>query len=102
MIQILEKQIDPTFYQRADDFINLANEHLKNINSNQVSGAMLFACSRFNAYVAASKAENKEQLLESRDDVIQYFLEQYKDMLVANLDEYINNFEYYIEGKKGN
>lgn len=102
MIKISEKQIDPTFYQRADGFINLANEHLKNINSNQVSGAMQFACARFNAYVAASKAENKQQLAESKEEVIQYFLEQYKEMLSANLEEYINNFEYYIEGKKGN
>lgn len=61
MINITDKQIDPTFYQRADGFINVANAHLKNIAPNQVSNAMLFGCARFNAYVAASKAEYKQQ-----------------------------------------
>ncbi|MFA9500883.1 DUF3144 domain-containing protein [Mannheimia sp. E30BD] len=100
MINISDKQIDPTFYQRADGFINIANAHLQNIAPNQVSNAMLFGCARFNAYVAASKAEYKQQLVDSREEVIQYFVEQYKEMLAANLDEYIQNFERYIEGKK--
>lgn len=100
MINITDKQIDPTFYQRADGFINVANAHLKNISPNQVSNAMLFGCARFNAYVAASKAEYKQQLVDSKEEVIQYFVEQYKEMLTANLEEYIQNFERYIEGKK--
>ncbi|WP_334255103.1 DUF3144 domain-containing protein [Mannheimia indoligenes] len=100
MINITDKQIDPTFYQRADGFINIANAHLQNIAPTQVSNAMLFACARFNAYVAASKAEYKQQLADSREEVIQYFVEQYKEMLTANLDEYIHHFERYIEGKK--
>nr|WP_266286207.1 DUF3144 domain-containing protein [Mannheimia haemolytica] len=39
-------------------------------------------------------------MADSREEVIQYFVEQYKEMLTANLDEYIQNFERYIEGKK--
>jgi hypothetical protein len=72
----------------VESFIQLANEHSRQMSPGSVSSALLYAASRFNAYIVASHAENFDQEKESS---IRYFLDQYEKMLRDNMDDYQQN-----------
>lgn len=71
--------------QIVESFIDLANRHAEEISPGSVSSAMLYAASRFNAFIVASHTENFEQEKEAS---IQYFLHQYEKMLRDNMSDY--------------
>lgn len=96
-----KNQIDEHFYQRADELINLANKQSENIDHSRVSASMMFACARFNAFMTATKAEDKTHLADSKHLILDYFVKEYEKMLKQNLEEYIENFERYL-GRKPN
>jgi hypothetical protein len=90
---------DPTFYDRADSHIHLANEHCANIiGRGKVSASMMYGCARFQAWNAACWAESAEEMKAKREETINYFVDQYRAMLEDNVDDYINNFEKYVGG----
>lgn len=72
----------------ADQFINVANALVADSKQDigRVSGAMCYAVARFNAHEASSKTTD---LVGSRDDAIEWFSNQYKQMLTDNIDQYI-------------
>lgn len=84
---------DDEFYKRADEVINLANKQCDTISSSKVSASLLFAASRFNAFIVTSMSTNVEQLKRDKNEAIQYFTDQYIQMLTENLDENIKNYE---------
>ena len=88
--------VDPKFYDRADEHINLSNSHLSDITPGKASASMMYATARFNAYVSWIGFDNAEYMANKRDETIEYFVEQYKMMLEENLDDYIENFEDYV------
>jgi hypothetical protein len=90
---------DPTFYDRADGHIHLANEHCSKAGKGKVSASFMYGCARFQAWNAASWAKNVEGMKASREETIKYFVEQYQSMLEENLDDYIENFESYMRPK---
>ncbi|USA45830.1 DUF3144 domain-containing protein [Acinetobacter sp. C26M] len=88
---------DDEFYERADQHIRLSNQQItKEIGKGKVSASMLFATSRFNAWISASGWETAEELANAKQETIEYFLAEYRKMLEENLDEYIENFEEYM------
>lgn len=58
---------------------------------------MMYATARFNAWVSATGFSEKEQMASTRQETIEYFVEQYRSMLESNLDDYISNFESYMQ-----
>jgi hypothetical protein len=91
-----ELNVDDGFYDRADSFIHLANEHCANIGRGKVSASFMYGMSRFNAWVNATGFQSSEDMKASRQETIDYFVAQYKGMLEENLDDYIENFSRYI------
>jgi len=75
-------------WQVVESFINLANEHAAELSPGNVSSALLYAASRFNAFIVASNADD---LAEEKEASIQYFLGQYEKMLRDNMDDYEKN-----------
>lgn len=67
----------------ADKFIDLANEFTKNEPKERVGAAIMFAAARYNAFEAFSKSRN---LLQDKDDAINWYTREYKRMLEANID----------------
>jgi hypothetical protein len=57
---------------------------------------MMYATSRFNAWVSACGFESGEQMAASREQTLKYFCDQYRLMLEENLDDYIKNFGMYM------
>ena len=90
-----KRDVDAGFWSRADSYIDLANGHCENADAGKVSASLLFAASRFNAFVVASNAASAESLSQSRAEALNYFTEQFRSMLAENLDDHIQNSEKY-------
>jgi hypothetical protein len=88
---------DQSYWDRADEIIHLANEQCNHEMNGKVSSSLLFATARFNAFIIASSAKNVEEMKNDKEEAIKYFTEQYKKMLIENIDDYIQNFEQNIE-----
>lgn len=84
---------DPTFYDRADGHIMLANQQTEEVDAGAVSASLMFASARYGAWLAASGFESGEEMKADRAEHVAYFVEQFKMMVEDNLDDYIENFE---------
>jgi hypothetical protein len=91
---------DPTFYERADSFIHLANDHCAKTSRGKVSASLMYGCARFQAWNAATWVETGEELKAKRDEALKFYVEQYQAMLEEHLDEYIANHAKYMKGSK--
>jgi hypothetical protein len=93
------QDVDDKFYDRADAHIHLSNAQLEEIGSGKVSASMMFALARFNSWVSARGFNSSEEMKEKRAETIEYFSTEYQKMLEDNLDDYITNFDRYMERK---
>jgi hypothetical protein len=87
---------DEQFWEFADSFIGLANEHCDQAHRSRVSATFLYAVARFNAFVVAASTRSKDQLIAEKEQAVRYFLGQYEKMLRENLADYENHYEKYI------
>lgn len=93
----MAQETDPAFYDRADAHINLSNDQItKELGHGKVSASMLYAASRFNAWVSATGFASGAEMAAKREESIEYFLEQYRLMIEENFDDYASNFEKYM------
>ena len=83
------------FWERVNAVIDLANEQCEDAPRGEISSSLLYATARFHAFLVASAASDVEEMKANRQEAIDYFPEQYKKMLIENLDEYIENFDDY-------
>lgn len=88
---------DEEFWEIADSFIHLANQHLERAGRGKVSAAFLYAVARFNAFLVAAEADSPEEMANDKSPALAYFTQQYKKILRENLDDNIKNFERYKE-----
>jgi len=92
--------IDDEFYKRADAHIHLANSQIsEEITRGRVSASMMYATARFNAWVSACGWQNSQEMTEAKDDVVEYFISEYRKMLEENFEDYIENYERYMKPK---
>ena len=92
----MSTETDHDFYKRADAHIHVANEQIDEADRGKVSASMMYATARFNSWISACKAESGENLLEGKEEIIEYFVEQYREMLAEHLDDYAKNFDKYM------
>lgn len=93
----MKSEIDKEFFERADAYITIANEQAANVNRGKVSASMMFATARFNAWVSASGTDSSDELASVREEALTYFVNEYRQMLEENLDEYIEHFDDYMK-----
>ena len=92
-----KNQIDEKFYKRADAHIALANSHIDTkIAPGDASNSFMYAASRFNAWVTASSFKNGEDMKKEKQEVLDFFVNQYKLMLEENFDNYAENYNQYM------
>lgn len=88
---------DESFYDRADEHINLSNTQLNGLeNLGKVNASMMFGTTRFNAWVSAHNFKSGEEMGQAREAMLKYFCDQYRMMLEDNLDDHIENFSRYM------
>ncbi len=92
-----DNKLDKHFWNRADQFINLANEQSKKATPGEVSSSLLYAAARYNAFIAAATARNIDELKKNKEETIRYFSNQYYEMFVENIEDWIENFEKHID-----
>lgn len=88
--------IPPEFWERADQIIALANDQVQGSTIGKVSSSLLYAAARFNSYNVATSAHDVEEMRKDKEEAVRYFTEQYRKMLLENIDDYIENFEKYL------
>lgn len=86
---------DKEFWDLADALIAVANDRCSGTRHTKVSAAFLYAAARFNAFVAASHAQSKDEFVAQRESQIAYFIAQYEKMLRENLADYGAQFDSY-------
>jgi len=93
--------IDANFYKRADAIISLANSHINDTTPPaDATNSLMFASSRFNAWIAAMGFKNAEDMQAEKEEIVAFFTTQYKLMLEENFDNYVENFEQFINKAK--
>ena len=93
--------IDGNFYKRADALISLANSHINDTTPPaDATNSLMFASSRFNAWIAAMGFKNAEDMQVEKEEIVAFFTTQYKLMLEENFDNYVENFEQFITKAK--
>ncbi len=104
-----EEALNAVFFERADEFIKLANEFCRPKKGEkpdpaelrgQVSAAMLFATARFNTWVAANNFKDGEEMREAKEQIMTYLMQQFQMMLEDNFDEYCEQFGNYLRFRK--
>jgi hypothetical protein len=92
------QEVDNEFYERADEHIRLSNDQISEKASlGKVSASNMYATARFNAWVSACGWDNAQEMAESKQEILEYFITEYRKMLEENLDDYIENFESYMK-----
>ena len=95
------KDVDDKFFDRADKHINLSNKQLEDATMGEVSASMMYSVTRFNAWISACGWEKREDMEKAKQKTIKYFVDEYQKMLKENLEDYIINFDRYMETSKG-
>lgn len=89
------------FYQRADAIIGLANSQLgEDAHSGQVGASLLYAAARYSASVASIGFVKGDDFAKEKDDIVEFYVKQYRQMLSDNLTDYAQNFDQYININK--
>lgn len=92
----MSQDADHDFYDRAHEHLRIANEQLTGVSEGQVSASMMYACARFNAWLSATNRDSAKDLKGAYGETIEYFVAQYRKMLVTNLDDFVANFGDYM------
>jgi len=85
------------FFGRADAHIHLSNDQAQKAKTGQVSASMLYGTARYNAYTVACNYRSSAEFSNEKDKIIDYLVNQYKEMLAENMSDYIANFDNYIK-----
>ena len=89
------------FYQRADAIIGMANSQLGDeAHSGQVGASLLYAAARYSASVASIGFVKGDDFAKEKDDIVEFYVKQYRQMLSDNLTDYAQNFDKYININK--
>ena len=84
---------DNEFYQRADQHIQLSNSQIsKEIPVGSISASMMYSTARFNAWMEAYTCHSSIEMSIKKNETIEYFVEEYRKMLIENLDDYIDTY----------
>jgi hypothetical protein len=92
---ISDDEIDTLYREMIDSFIDRANELADQNSPENVGLALLFAASRFNAFVVSQHAENIDDYEKDLVKAQEFFRTQYREMLDQNLEDYKKVYTKY-------
>lgn len=85
------------FYERADEFIGLANSlRTDSVHAGKINASMLYATARFSAWAAATGFVKGSDYAKEKADIIEHFTKNFERMLSDNIDDYAENFQKYM------
>jgi hypothetical protein len=93
--------MDEGFYVRSDAHVKLSNEQIAGqATPGKVAASMMFSVARYDAWVTACELGSPEAMKEARERTIDYFTGQYRMMFEDNFDDYVKNFDQYLQVKR--
>ena len=90
-----DEELDAIYKRMIDEFIDQANALAENQSAENVGLALLYAASRFNAYVVSRHADTLEDFERDLPRARKFFTGQYADMLDENLEDYKQLYSKY-------
>lgn len=91
-------ETDDELYNRADAHIHLSNSQItEETTRGKISSSFMYSVARYNAWVSACGWSNAVEMKEDKAETIEYFAAEFRKMLEENLDDYIDNFETYMQ-----
>ncbi|WP_028109476.1 DUF3144 domain-containing protein [Ferrimonas futtsuensis] len=89
------------FFDRANAHIHLANDHNKDpqVQAGEVSASFMWALARYNAWFGASGFNSAEEMTVRKEEMMEYYIDEYRKMLEANMKDYIENFDGYMKNQ---
>ena len=87
----------PEFWERVNTTINLANSQCDTAHPNEVGASAMFAAARFNAFILAKTTANAQNMAIEKERALEYFTEQFRNMMASNLDDFAENFDRYMK-----
>lgn len=94
-------QFDEGFYARADAHIFLSNDQKQHAQPDYVNASMMFASARYCAFLAAGGFGSGPAMAQGKAEIVEHFVEGFRQMLNAHLDDYIRNFDAYMKPAQG-
>lgn len=88
-------QADNARWDLIDHILEQANTACDQLTPSEASEALLFAASRFAAFSLAVNSESKEDFKEDAPEMRSLYMDQFRQMLNANIDEFAENFKVY-------
>ncbi len=80
------------FKQFADSYIDVANQLLEEHDPNLVGSSFIYGAARFSSFIVASGSKDLDQYKANKDNAIEHFVGQFKQMLEENLISYESAF----------
>ena len=90
-----DEELDELYRRTIDLFIDQANEFAETNSKENVGLALLYAASRYNAYVVSQHANTLEDYERDLPKARDFFRQQYAQMLDENLDDYQKVYTRY-------
>jgi len=78
------------FFEIADKYINLANDIAKSEGTANTGTALRYAAARYNTFEASLSTQD---LAGEKDKLIELLCADFREMLTANMDDYIQMIE---------
>ncbi|QDF68150.1 DUF3144 domain-containing protein [Shewanella sp. SNU WT4] len=95
-------ELDKAFYQRASELIQVANQQNQDpkLKTGEISASFMYGLARYNAWFGSTSFDSKEQMQSKKQEMMEYYIERYKEMLESNMDDYIEHFDHYRASQK--
>ena len=90
-----DEELDEIYRRMVDMFIDRANEFAESESQENVGMALLYAASRFNAFVVSQHANTLEDYERDLVKAREFFRAQYHEMLDENLEDYKQVYTKY-------
>ncbi len=90
-----DDELDAIYKRMIDEFIDQANALAETQSAENVGLALLYAASRFNAYVVSRHADTLEDFERDLSRARKFFTGQYTEMLDENLEDYRQLYSKY-------
>lgn len=92
---------DSKFWERANVVINMANDQCASADPSEVAASTLYATARFNAFIVAKSTGSAETMKQEKERALEYFTEQFRNMMEVNLNDFVENFERFMGQGQG-
>lgn len=93
--KLSDEELDQIYRRMVDTFIDRANEFAESESKENVSMALLYAASRFNAFVVSQHADTLEDYERDMQKAREFFQARYEQMFDENLEDYKQVYTMY-------